>query len=596
MEEKTMSKITMTDIARLVVQKHHLNPNEAERLMTTIVDVINDGLRFDKQVKIKGFGTFKVIETKDRESVNINTGERILIGGRSKITFTPDPSMRDLVNRPFSQFETVVINDGVEFDDIETTQGTNPDEEPAEASSSEEALAAIVSVADDVQEEVVQETAAPSAVAPIAAFAASQVEPVEEPVPEEPAVSESSTIDPIATDEEPQVEIVVDEHQEEIQPKTEPVSEPQPETETKPEQEKDMEPEQEKEMETKPEQSSEREDDNESGHHHHHHHHHHHRHHSHSSERSSQGLSSEAHEYSRQQYYHMRYGHLFEKMEKRHKRRVEWLSAIAVLALIAASIGSYYFGKRVGSNELLHEMELSMVDNVLIDSIEHIIATEAYADSAEKAALLEQRRNEYAIRKRALEFTRHSENIDVSARQRAQEMSEAAIRQEAEYLKRMEAEKEANTEAEARQWAKEKQASQQKNNQQADAQAQAAKAKAEAEAKAAQERAAQQAKAQQPKPQQVSTPKPAAPAQTSGFNSAKYDQMNNQVRLGAYRIVGVDQTVTVRKGQSLQSISKSFLGPGMECYIEALNDGIKSVSEGQKLKIPKLELRKKANK
>jgi site-specific DNA-cytosine methylase len=272
------------------------------------------------------------------------------------------------------------------------------------------------------------------------------------------------------------------------------------------------------------------------------------------------------------------------------------LSAIAVLALIAASIGSYYFGKRVGSNELLHEMELSMVDNVLIDSIEHIIATEAYADSAEKAALLEQRRNEYAIRKRALEFTRHSENIDVSARQRAREMSEAAIRQEAEYLKRMEAEKEANTEAEARQWAKEKQASQQKNNQQADAQAQAAKAKAEAEAKAAQERAAQQAKAQQPKPQQVSTPKPAAPAQTSGFNSAKYDQMNNQVRLGAYRIVGVDQTVTVRKGQSLQSISKSFLGPGMECYIEALNDGIKSVSEGQKLKIPKLELRKKANK
>ena len=596
MEEKTMSKITMTDIARLVVQKHHLNPNEAERLMTTIVDVINDGLRFDKQVKIKGFGTFKVIETKDRESVNINTGERILIGGRSKITFTPDPSMRDLVNRPFSQFETVVINDGVEFDDIETTQGTNPDEEPAEASSSEEALAAIVSVADDVQEEVVQETAAPAAVAPIAAFAASQVEPVEEPVPEEPAVSESSTIEPIATDEEPQVEIVVDEHQEEIQPKTEPVSEPQPETETKPEPEKDMEPEQEKEMETKPEQSSEREDDNESGHHHHHHHHHHHRYHSHSSERSSQGLSSEAHEYSRQQYYHMRYGHLFEKMEKRHKRRVEWLSAIAVLALIAASIGSYYFGKRVGSNELLHEMELSMVDNVLIDSIEHIIATEAYADSAAKAALLEQRRNEYAIRKRALEFTRHSENIDVSARQRAREMSEAAIRQEAEYLKRMEAEKEANTEAEARQWAKEKQASQQKNNQQADAQAQAAKAKAEAEAKAAQERAAQQAKAQQPKPQQVSTPKPAAPAQASGFNSAKYDQMNNQVRLGAYRIVGVDQTVTVRKGQSLQSISKSFLGPGMECYIEALNDGIKSVSEGQKLKIPKLELRKKANK
>jgi LysM repeat protein len=72
--------------------------------------------------------------------------------------------------------------------------------------------------------------------------------------------------------------------------------------------------------------------------------------------------------------------------------------------------------------------------------------------------------------------------------------------------------------------------------------------------------------------------------------------MNAQVRLGAYRIVGVDQTVTVRKGQTLASISKAFLGPGMECYVEALNDGVKTVSEGQKLKIPKLELRKKSAK
>ena len=77
---------------------------------------------------------------------------------------------------------------------------------------------------------------------------------------------------------------------------------------------------------------------------------------------------------------------------------------------------------------------------------------------------------------------------------------------------------------------------------------------------------------------------------------SKYEQMSAAVRLGAYRIVGIDQTITVRKGQTLKSISKAYFGPGMECYVEALNGGIKEVSEGQKLKIPKLELKKKGNK
>ena len=79
-------------------------------------------------------------------------------------------------------------------------------------------------------------------------------------------------------------------------------------------------------------------------------------------------------------------------------------------------------------------------------------------------------------------------------------------------------------------------------------------------------------------------------------SSSKYDEMSAAVRLGAYRIVGIDQTVTVSKGQTLKSISKAFFGPGMECYVEALNGGIKEVSEGQKLKIPKLELKKKSKK
>ena len=87
--------------------------------VTVLFDVVATGLETDRQVKIKGLGTFKVIDVRDRESVNVNTGERIIIDGRSKITFTPDAIMRDLVNRPFAQFETVVINDGVDIGDFE---------------------------------------------------------------------------------------------------------------------------------------------------------------------------------------------------------------------------------------------------------------------------------------------------------------------------------------------------------------------------------------------------------------------------------------------------------------------------------------------
>ncbi len=112
-----MSRIA--DIAKILVDKNGLKQAEAENFVRQMFDVTAAGLDEDKLVKIKGLGTFKVTKTKDRESINVNTGERIVIEGREKINFAPDNVLKEIVNRPFAQFETVVVNDGVEFDDID---------------------------------------------------------------------------------------------------------------------------------------------------------------------------------------------------------------------------------------------------------------------------------------------------------------------------------------------------------------------------------------------------------------------------------------------------------------------------------------------
>lgn len=124
-----MAKTALQLIADAVAKKHKITVKEAEKFVSAIFDVVNEGLRTDKLVKVKGLGTFKVQAVKPRESVNVNTGERVLIEGHEKVSFTPDTMMKELVNKPFAQFETVVLNDGVDFADIESK---SDDEEKAE--------------------------------------------------------------------------------------------------------------------------------------------------------------------------------------------------------------------------------------------------------------------------------------------------------------------------------------------------------------------------------------------------------------------------------------------------------------------------------
>ena len=132
------SKAGIRELAMALVRKHDITQKDAERFVTLMFDTLNEGLETDKLVKLKGLGTFKVTNVSARKSIDVNTGEPIVIESRDKISFTPDNTMRDLVNRPFSQFETVVVNEGVDLEMLENVSTTpSSEEEPNDLSEPE---------------------------------------------------------------------------------------------------------------------------------------------------------------------------------------------------------------------------------------------------------------------------------------------------------------------------------------------------------------------------------------------------------------------------------------------------------------------------
>ena len=173
-----MNKLTLNNIAKVLVEKNGLEPKEAMMFTTAMFDLIHDRLNEEGIVKVKGLGTFKMIRVEARESINVRTGERVLIDSHAKITFTPDAVMKELVNKPFSQFETVVLNDDVEFTDMkseETTDETNNSEQS-------ESLVDVVSEGGTPEPAPV---VAPEPVAEVAPEPTPEVapEPVAEPTP-----------------------------------------------------------------------------------------------------------------------------------------------------------------------------------------------------------------------------------------------------------------------------------------------------------------------------------------------------------------------------------------------------------------------------
>jgi nucleoid DNA-binding protein len=206
-------KITLQNIINLLCEKQGISPKDSETFVRTMFDVIEEALTNEKYVKIKGLGTFKLTEVNSRESVHVNTGERIEIQGHSKVSFTPDTSMKELINKPFSHFETVVLNEGVELEDtaveeveilettdvsettivIEETTPPAPSEEviPTEETPVEEPIIEVPATEETIVEEIVEE----------------EETIIEQPIVEEPIAQEPIAEGPIVEESEPEVPV-----------------------------------------------------------------------------------------------------------------------------------------------------------------------------------------------------------------------------------------------------------------------------------------------------------------------------------------------------------------------------------------------------
>ena len=195
-----MNKLTLNNIAKVLVEKNGLEPKEAMMFTTAMFDLIHDRLNEEGIVKVKGLGTFKMIRVEARESINVRTGERVLIDSHAKITFTPDAVMKELVNKPFSQFETVVLNDDVEFTDMKSEETTD------ETNNSEQSESLVDVVSEGGTPEPAPEPA-PEPVAEVAPEPAPEVapEPVAEPTPEPAPVVPPEPVAEVAPEPTPVV-------------------------------------------------------------------------------------------------------------------------------------------------------------------------------------------------------------------------------------------------------------------------------------------------------------------------------------------------------------------------------------------------------
>lgn len=456
--------IKITDLASVLEEQHQLSKSEAEFFIPLLVDVLTTGLKADKQVKIKGLGTFKVTSVNARESVDVNTGERIIIEGREKISFTPEPVLRDKVNSPFEQFETVTVSDDADFSEIDERYQQLEEQENADSSAPVET----VLPAEEKQVEV--ET---------------QDDHEENPSPEPSNETASTVNDEVLNDDDAEplsgnlIEDGVREQEViEVTPIEEtPVVDDQPVLDDG------------NVAETTDIISQSPMKENE--------------------EKESLELAelNELNEKNQQLRANL----------ARTQRNQKILIGVVCALLLVACLGVYYIGKQFAARD---------------NRIEHLM-TELHA--VKQAAQVKE--NVAGVQGESA-----SENAEVDSE--GQDNTSAADRgyQSTELSdKRVQDEK------------KEKNA--------------AAKVASESE-------------------------KRDQSHQNSQTMALKYDS-DPRIRTGAYDITGVEQTVTVRKGQTLGSISKTYLGAGMECYMEAVNE-TKEVKEGDKVKIPALKLKKKS--
>ena len=467
-----MSKFSLNTLGKLLADKSGLSQVEAELFIRKMFDVCNQGLEADKQVKIKWLGTFKVQATKDRESINVNTGERFTIEGRDKLTFTPDNILKEIVNKPFAQFETVVVNDGVDFDEIDEKFGEE---------QTEDAPAQVIDFLDE------EKTATPN---PEVVVIGSEKEKEDE---DEDELAKQIAIEQAKLERLKQAQL----EQERIQKEK---LEKEKQEQERLEQER---LEQERLEQERLEQERLEQEKLELA-------------------QQQQALkavvepavpaSDESEEEEEE-----------EESSNSHHIVIPRYLVVAVCLIVVALIGG------MGWFAFNYGQMTAQRDHLAMQLNQYHQAPAKKVPAKPAAAPLSQ---EQKLRQKAME-----DSIRMAKTAEAVKLAENSDEESANAVKAKQ------TEAKAKAEAKEK-------------------AKDKVEEKA-----------------------------TSKIASSQYDK-DARVRTGAYRIIGVAQTVTVGAGQTLEQISTRYLGSGMECYVEALN-GTSTVKAGQKIKIPKLELKKK---
>ena len=452
--------LSASPVVAYIVQKHGIKAREAEQFVGSFIAIVNEALRTEKQVKVKGLGTFKVVDVKERQSVDVNTGERILIEGRSKISFTPDSVMKDLVNKPFSQFETVVLNEGVTFDDIDESA----DEDEPDSMIVEEEAPADEPIVIDESPIVQQEEAEEQPVAPIV----DNAEPVPNDDDEPFALVENDAEEaPIVNEEETAEEapIVNEEPVEEEHPIS--ISEPQPTEEV-------------------------------------------------------ESVSTLLHHDEPQEE---------EETEEMNnaKKSTPWCMYL-LIGLVSALIGAGIGWTIRDRMNIMKAPDASTVPPIAVDTIAETDSLQAARQAAE------------LLRKDSLEQLRRDslEKIRRDSIEKARRDSLEKVQRDLERVKKeLEAQKEAEQKARQEALRKEQEA-----------------------------------------------------AKTAASQNPSLASARRQAELGAYRIVGTQETITVKEGQTMARLSKFYFGDGMECYLQ-IHNGVTEVKPGMRLKIPKLQIKKK---
>ena len=581
MEVKLMSKNSLNVLGKKLAEKTGLSQQEAELFIKKMFDVVNEGLQDDKQVKVKWLGTFKVTSVKDRESVDVNTGERIVIDGRDKISFTPDNILKEIVNKPFAQFETVVVNDGVEFDEIdkkfeaeeqmnenqqvkeskeqmvenqqteESEEQMNENQQTAEAEKplnanpqvAEAEASDVIDFLDEsdtsavtdktetlsVSNEVVvigDSETSNEASSQISNEASSQIsneassQTSNEAFPEiitETIVQNSVDVMKPAVNEPEEVQ----KEQEQVQKEQEQVQ--APEVQLKEDAQNEPEVQDKVNVQDEPEESVQDESE------------------------ADAEIEPES----------------YDTFESTKKGIVipRYLVIVACFLMVALIGGIGWFAFNYGKMAAQRDHLALQLDSY------HQDANKPKAASAPPS-------QEEIMRKKAIE-----DSIRMVQASEAVKMAEAEGKQIDENAS-LDVDKNKSEAGTKKQLETQKQAAAQKT----------AEAKKLMEAqKAAEAKKVAEAKKHAEDMKAAAAKKQAENA--SAKAASKYSQ-DARVRTGAYRIVGVAVVVTAREGQTIEAISKRYFGPGMECYVEALN-GSGKLKAGQKVKIPKLKLKKK---